>query len=336
MQVYKEYSEVNIEKLDILIEYLGDNYKKIHNEYVWQCPLCAKEGADRHHDNLKYNISKGFLTCFRDPTHSYELRKELFAGLYRSGRENIQGCSDNLCQMESTMSDEKRIELILKFNQYTDDFLKDKTEHKGIITQLETVRGLTFDTARDVGLGIKITRPDYCNNYGYMWAIPTIKYSTTEDEIANLIMGFEYRPPDFSKDGLKREANCGTGLAMVNAFAEDTEILMILEGYLDCYAFWQHIKTLKQDKYYHIVTPCNGVNSLVKQIDEVDFTKYKKWILFLDNDSAGRTVAGAIKEKYPFFTDYYLSCGCKDFNEHLLKCIAEKNKLDKTKGGKNE
>ena len=248
--------------------------------------------------------------------------QELFSGFYSSGSEKMPNSRDNLYQMESALSEEKRIDLIQKFFQYQENFLKDTTENKGIISQLETIRGITFDTAYDMGLGINIIRPDYYGNYGYMWAIPTIRYSTTDNSITNLIIGFEYRPADFSKNGLEREANCSTGLAMVNTFDENTEILIVLEGYLDCYAFYQHLRTLKQDKYYHIITPCNGVNSLIKQIDEVDFTKYKKWILFLDNDSAGRTVAKTIKEKYPFFTDYYLSCGCKDFNEHLLNCIS--------------
>ena len=68
-----------------------------------------------------------------------------------------------------------------------------------------------------------------------------------------------------------------------------------------------------------------GCADLGVGIDEVDFDKYKKFILFLDNDKTGRDTANAIKEKYPFFTDYYLTCGCKDFNEHYLKCIKKNN-----------
>lgn len=317
----EEYSELNQKKLKILLEELGENYKKVYNEYIWQCPLCAEEGADRHHDNLKYNKLKGLLTCFRDPTHSDRLRKDLFAGLYKSGSAKREYYRDNVSQMEATISYEKRIDLIQKFSYYRENFIKDYTENKGIITQLESVRGITFDTAFDVGLGIKVTRPDYYGSYGYMWAIPTIQYSTSDDNVANLIMGFEYRPADFSKEGLERESGCNTGLAMVNSYSEQTEILIVLEGYLDCYAFYQHLRSLGQEEYYHIATPCNGVNSLIKQIDTVDFEKYKQWVLFLDNDEPGRNVANTIREKYPFFRDYTLNCGCKDFNEHLLKCI---------------
>lgn len=319
--MFDDYSEINQAKLDILFEYLGTNYKKTYNEYIWQCPYCAEEGADRHRDNLKYNKLKGLLTCFRDPTHSDKLRKELFSKIYRSGGAKNENCCDNLFQMDK-IPVEKRLELIQKFYTYTDSFNKDVVENRGIIQQLETSRGITFDVAYELGIGIKITRPDYYGSYGYMWAFPTFKYSTTEDHIANLIMGYEYRPADFSKSKLEREIGCGTGLAMVNSYSKETEILIALEGYLDCYAFLQYLYSIRQDKYYHIVTPCNGVNSLIQQIEEVDFEKYKQWILFLDNDEAGRKVVASIREKYPFFRDYTLNCGCKDFNEHLLKCIS--------------
>ena len=32
-------------------------------------------------------------------------------------------------------------------------------------------------------------------------------------------------------------------------------------------------------------------------------------------------VASQILEKYPFFNRIKLTCGCKDFNEHYMKCI---------------
>ena len=112
-----------------------------------------------------------------------------------------------------------------------------------------------------------------------------------------------------SKNGLTREKDCPTCLAQINRYTDKTQILTVVEGYFDGYAL------------YHIVTPSNGVNGLIKQIDEIDFTKYKKFELFLDNDEAGERVANKILEKNPFFNRVRLTCGCKDFNEHYLKCI---------------
>ena len=94
-----------------------------------------------------------------------------------------------------------------------------------------------------------------------------------------------------------------------------------MEGYFDGYALFQYLTEMGKIDLYHIVTPSNGVNGLIKQIDEIDFTKYKKFELFLDNDEAGERVANKILEKNPFFNRVRLTCGCKDFNEHYLKCI---------------
>lgn len=316
--------DLNQKILEILIETFGTNYKKNYDDYIWQCPLCANEGADNHCDNLKFNISKGFLTCFRNFEHSNKLRKELYLKLYQQSDLTNNSC-DNLKHMQK-ISKVKRYELLLMFHEYRENLQKEFEQNRGALKNFEVLRGITPNTAYDMGIGIKIHDLNYDSNYGYMWAFPTVQYSTKEnDSIANLLMGYEYRPANFSKSTLEREANCGTGLAMVNEYSSKTEVLIILEGYLDCYAFYQFLHSKKQDEYYHIVTPSNGVNSLIHQIDEVDFEKYKQHILFLDNDDVGQQASAIIREKYPFFKNYTLPCGCKDFNEHLLKCIRKNN-----------
>ncbi len=70
-----------------------------------------------------------------------------------------------------------------------------------------------------------------------------------------------------------------------------------------------------------IVTPSNGVNSLLRHISQVDFGKYRKYYLYLDNDEAGKAATDKILEKSPMFQPIFMKCGCKDFNEHYLKCI---------------
>lgn len=154
------------------------------------------------------------------------------------------------------------------------------------------------------------------------WVIPTFQYST---ERANTILGFEYRPFNFSKEGLTREKGTPTGLAMINSYKPTMEILAVVEGYFDGYALYQHLKEQKQIKYYHIVTPSNGIQSLLKHVSQVDFSKYKKFCLYVDNDEEGNRVAEKIIAKYPIFERVTTECGCKDFNEHYLKCI--KNSL---------
>ena len=123
------------------------------------------------------------------------------------------------------------------------------------------------------------------------------------------------------KDGLRREKGAPTGLAMINSYKPTTEALAVVEGYFDGYALYQYLQEKRQLEYYHIVTPSNGVQSLLKYISQADFTKYKKFFLYLDNDEEGNKVASKIIEKYPVFKRVKMICGCKDFNEHYLKCI---------------
>ena len=144
------------------------------------------------------------------------------------------------------------------------------------------------------------------------------KYTFTSHQIP---CGFEYRPLDLSKKGIRREKDCPTCLAQINEYTETTKILAVVEGYFDGYALFQYLTEIGQIHLYHIVTPSNGINGLLKQIDSVDFDKYKRFELFIDNDEPAQRVANQILEKYPFFNRVELTCGCKDFNEHYMKCI---------------
>lgn len=184
-------------------------------------------------------------------------------------------------------------------------------------------RGLRLSTTREVKLGVDVDKR--------RWVIPTFQYST---EKANTILGFEFRPYNFSKDGLTRQKGTPTGLAMINSYKPTTQILAIVEGYFDGYALYQHLKEQRQIQHYHIVTPSNGIQSLLKQITEVDFSKYKQFYLYVDNDEEGNKVAEKIIEKYPMFKRIVANCGCKDFNEHYMKCIKNQkkkgNNYDKT------
>lgn len=319
-----KYLKINQEKLEILTEYLGENYQKKGENYYWKCPLCEAEGADNHGDNLCFNKTSGFLTCWRSrEEHTPQLRQMFFSGFHSS--YDFNNCFAETYFQKFEISEDKRKDLIKKFRYYRENMLEELIKNKGVLKYLECERGITAETVYNLFIGIRKTGEEIDFNCGYNWAFPTFKYSTEEDDAGKLLIGFEYRPANFSKSGLCRESGCGSGLAMINTYTPETEILIALEGYLDCYAFYQHLCSKKQDKFYHIVTPSNGASSLIKQIDEVDFDKYKKFILFLDNDKTGRDTANAIKEKYPFFTDYYLTCGCKDFNEHYLNCIRKNN-----------
>jgi hypothetical protein len=112
-------------------------------------------------------------------------------------------------------------------------------------------------------------------------------------------------------------------MAMINEYTPEKCCLVVLEGYLDAYAFAQHLNEQGQLKYYHIATPSNGVTGIANRIKEIDycFNNYQRIYIYLDSDDAGKPQMYKIKELYPFVEIKIMSCGCKDFNDHYLKCI---------------
>lgn len=306
--------------LDVLIGYLGEPVRKRGAEYEWQCPYCQ----DRGEDNLKFNENKGILYCFANSEHSKDIlkticRKEGGLNFKTESKKNFDFELEfnEFETQERYKSDEERfLDFAFDMEAYNAELLGDKKALEFLLHK----RGITAETAEKIKIGI--------DRESNRWTIPTIQYETNiyEDSFLPRVIGFEYRPLDLSKKGLTREKDCPTCLAQINKYTENTQILTVIEGYFDGYLLYQHLKEKGIVDLYHIVTPCNGVNSLIKQIDEVNFTKYKKFELFLDNDEAGERVANKILEKYPFFTKIELNCRCKDFNEHYLKCIKKIHK----------
>ena len=298
-------AQINKLTLALLTAVLGEPEKQSGDEYLWQCPLCKDTGRD----NLKFNAEKGVLWCFADESHAPQILKEIL----KKGKINLKPANadyNSYDRYKHIFSMQKQIEFKI--------YMQECNERLLTIDILPSIllkkRGLNLSTARDVKLGVDLNKK--------RWVIPTFQYST---ERANTILGFENRPFNFSKEGLTREKGTPTGLAMINSYKPTMEILAVVEGYFDGYALYQHLKEQKQIKYYHIVTPSNGIQSLLKHVSQVDFSKYKKFCLYVDNDEEGNKVAEKIIAKYPIFERVTTECGCKDFNEHYLKCI--KNSL---------
>ena len=95
----------------------------------------------------------------------------------------------------------------------------------------------------------------------------------------------------------------------------------MLEGFWDGYVFWQHLHEQGQNEFYHIITPSNGVGTVIGLLKDFDFSPYKKVILYLDSDEKGIKAMNEAKKLYPFIETVIMDCGCKDFNEHYLRCL---------------
>lgn len=296
--------QINNLNLELLTAVLGEPEKQSGDEYLWQCPLCKDTGRD----NLKFNAVKGILWCFANESHAPQILKEML----KKGKINLKPANadyNSNDRYKHIFSIQKQIEFKIYMQECNEKLLTIDILPSILLKK----RGLNLSTARDVKLGVDMNKK--------RWVIPTFQYST---ERANAILGFEYRPFNFSKDGSTRSKGTPTGLAMINSYKPTMEVLAVIEGYFDGYALYQHLKEQKQIQYYHIVTPSNGIQSLLKHISQVDFSKYKRFCLYVDNDEEGNKVAEKIMAKYPIFERVTTTCGCKDFNEHYMKCIKGK------------
>lgn len=305
--------------LDNLIGYLGQPEKKISGEYVWQCPYCR----DSHKDNLKYNEQKGLLMCFANNDHARQIISCINKQSCNNYSKIKKNLFDNPLEISPQLSEkqyEDNLDYMLKCNV---ELLKNEKA----LNHIKHKRGIKTLTVDACGIGIDKEK--------HTWVFPIFKYSTNDVKI----IGFEYRPPLLpnaikekrteaeknAKKGITRKKGSISGMAMINCMTPKVEILTIVEGFLDGYALFQYLIEQEQFQYYQIVTPSNGIGSLLNQISEIDFKLYKEVYLYVDFDEKSRPVAEKILIKYPFIKTVKLSCNCKDFNEHYVKCIKGNN-----------
>lgn len=278
-----------------LIEHLGEPKRKVGNKYEWQCPVCK----DSHMDNLKYDSDKNIFWCFADRTHAPMILKEMFKSKGANPQTEIKEEYYNIS--------EDRLKRFADYAEKCNEALLANTE---FIEGFKNIRGLLKETIKMVKLGHD------CNLHH--WVFPNFQYSTKDEQ---KIFSFEYRLGKFSDKKIKREQHTRTGLAMINSYTSETEALVMVEGLMDGYALWQYLNEKEQSEYYHIVSPSNGVATALQQVSEIEFDKYRKFYLYLDNDEPGNKATTAILQQYPMFEVMKTNCQCKDFNEHYLKCI---------------
>lgn len=278
-----------------LIKRLGEPERRVGNEWQWKCPYCK----DSHKDNLKFNLERKILWCFADKTHAPKVLKEMFKGKDLNTQAKTQDINYNI--------PESRLKKFVDYSLIRNEELLDSASY---LEGLKNIRGLSKETIKMVKLGLDSERK--------LWVLPNFQYSTKDER---KIFSFEYRLGKFSDKKIKREPNTPTGLVMINSYTSETEALVMVEGLMDGYVLLQYLNEKQQSAYYHIVTPSNGVATALQQASEIEFYKYKKFYLYLDNDEAGNKATTEILQQYPMFEVMKTNCQCKDFNEHYLKCI---------------
>ena len=67
-----------------------------------------------------------------------------------------------------------------------------------------------------------------------------------------------------------------------------------------------------KDKYFHIVTASNEIQNLIKCLPEIDYSKYKKYYLYINNNEVSKKIKLQIFENYPQFEPVVINCDCKN------------------------
>lgn len=296
--------------LNMIETVLGPPLKKVGDEYLWQCPYCKDKGKD----NILYNHKKNVIFCFADENHSKLLLKRIWSSLKEQGNVLPPNPRTKKTQTQEVVKDSSlSLIQIQKFKTNVINYNQELLKNKTMLEVIYEKRGITKDTIAECNIGLDMKNKRF--------TFPSVKFGS-----ANEVIGFEYRRLDLSKIGLYREKGTPTGLVQINSISSDTVNLVVLEGYLDSYLFYQHLKALGQEKFYHVVTPSNGVTSILKYFDSISdkLNRYRNVYLYLDSDTAGEKAMLELKQKYPQIKTYSMTCGCKDFNEHYLKCLKGK------------
>lgn len=289
---------------ELLIDYLGQPNKHNYGYSMWQCPICNDKGKN----NLVYTHKTNTIWCYADDLHAPAILKDI----YNKNKENYKTNTFKPVQKPKLQKIELPPEKQQQFTSYLYKCEQELLQDEHFLALLLKNRGISKSTVEYCHIGIDKQKA--------RWVFPTYKYCC--DTVPKLI-GFEYRPLNLSKNGLYREKGTPTGMAMINTYNNKTCVLVIIEGYLDGYAFADHLGNLNQLQFYHITTPSNGVSGITKLLDEIEycFDKYKKVYAYLDSDEVSLPKMELIQSKYPFIEIVIMQCGCKDFNEHYLKCI---------------
>lgn len=285
--------------MDSFIKLFGEPTKISKDTYTFPCPLCREEGEDKAGDNLK--IKENLVTCFKSKVHTDILR----------------GKSKDIKPVKRKPKEEKRDKTKEEgLKKYLKTCQKNLTSEYGTFSQS---RGLRIETLKTLGVGVDLEKT--------CWVLPVFAYPD------NWLIGFEYRDIQLlpRKEGgqLWHEEGTYSCLAQINkkpSYQKDTNIdkkgcvdnIVIIEGFLDGYMFYQYMKDSIDVFPFQILTPSCGVHSISGLLSQLK-TKCG-FTLILDNDKAGKETREEIKKNSPFgFFNFYVPGEYKDFGEYYNK-----------------
>lgn len=332
--IFQQYENLrDRDPVDVLCEYFHcEPTAREGSTYRFPCPYCNSK------DNMSYNSNKDILHCFGSggDKHASQLISEITkAYITQEEKKNYKNKNFSKPTYKSYKkeifmpenSPYKRefadISHSAKFQEMLQDYCNRwaccLTADLGAkeLNFLTEKRGFTKDTIKDLKIGFCENDKLFNFNTGETekrngYAFPKFVYSTNPND--NTVLTFEFRSPDFKAKwvwaGLPN-----TSLCQINKYTPDkTDTLLVTEGFMDGYAWYQQLKSIGKEKHFHIVTPSNGIGRLEEQLKQVDWTKYKKFILSIDNDDDGNKNFYKIMRTYtdtsgkPLFIDARVDC----------------------------
>ena len=283
------------------VEYLGQPHHINQARALWQCPDCKDEGKN----NLDYTFAKGLLTSW-----CCESSKRIYGEIIAKRTQDFK--VDRIPPKKEITEDQS----IKLWEQHWNN-TKRLWDNEKALQYLEQKRGLNRDTAAYMEIGLTENKH---------WSFPMFNNESG-------LIGFEYRMPDFSKfeDGLKIHKSKGYWSCFASITGKG-ENLIILEGFLDGYSFYQIVKDKGQEDKWHILTPSNGVGTIFGLIKSIEFNNYKEIYVWLDKDKPnkkgkmpGQEMTLQCIKAYPFIKSRMNECDCcKDCNDYLLNHILKK------------
>jgi len=270
--------------LNELISVLGQPEKRQGTYYYWQCPSCN----DNSRDNLVFNEQ---VAIFMSHCCLGKGSKEVYAKIMQARKTTNQPVVIKRTQEEIVINHWANISRLNENTKAQNYFFKK--------------RGISPQAQDDLQIGLTVDK---------RWSFPI----SNKDEMA----GFEFRDSLLLSG---KEKNITKELIQHNFLAsiihEEAKKLIVLEGFIDAYSFYEYLLKRGMQYDYHIMCVVNGCQDLPKLINTIKSYNYDEIIILFDNDERGRDAVAKASEVASFrFKRLLVPCDCcKDMNEFLLK-----------------
>ncbi len=270
-----------------LIEIVGEPTKVVGHQYYFRCPICSSSGGDTSGDNLLYNSKKGVLKCFACSDGG----KQVLKMINNKRRDKGIDYSSIVKPVKKQYTPwwQLNLENLMIYMIQANQEITNKA-----IKYLWNKHGINKQTIRDCEIGYD-SAPNMLN-IGESVVFPMISINHDFS-----LVGFELR--QIGDEKIIRHTYESPSCLCCVWNGQNSENLIIVEGFKDGYCLKQILEEQKKADLYTILTPANGAEDIFNNLSTINFTKYNNCYLLLDNDKTGNEITQEILNKYTFFID---------------------------------